>query len=619
MMGKRLSGMLVIALAMVGAACEEQVVETEAPAAPPPTYTGPDFLRTTIGSMTTIRGYRPRLISGFGLVVGLKGTGSPDVPPALRQRLINEMAAKGFGRESMGYGHLSPTDVLNSDNTAVVVVEGIIPPGAHKGSSFDVAVSAMPQTQTSSLVGGRLYTTELRVRGAPPGPASRPIATAGGDLFVNPFATAGEDPTMRVDDPRVAQVLGGGFVVDDLPLGLVLNQPSYARSRMIADRINGRFPQTSADREPLAVAKSDQYIDLNVLKRFERDPKRMIELVAALFLNPTDQFNQNRALDMAGMLDDPTHHEHAPQIALAWEAMGKQVLPIIRSYYDEGHVLKRLAALEAGARLGDLNAAEPLNAIARAGEPGRAERATAYLGKLIQARPDNFRLAVMLRELLDSDDAIVRLTAFDALATIDDPSVTRRYFDDRLELAMVRSSKPMIFLTRKASPRVVIFDQSLSFNPPVLYSHEPGDDLMLRWDGQEPLMSVYYRPYGRTHGATEQIAPAVGNLVYLLAHSPTERERRGYGLSYSEVAGVLHGLARSDAIAAPMVLQPTDLMQRIATQRSVEIVGEDGVDGRPETGGPDPATREPTIGRPETGGAGQTTEAPPIGRAENDG
>jgi len=601
-MGKRFCELLVVALAISAVACEQRVVEREAPAPPPPTYTGPDFLRTTIGSMTTIQGYRPRLISGFGLVVGLKGTGSPDVPPGLRQRLLNEMAAKGFGRESMGYGHLSPTEVLNSEDTAVVVVEGIIPPGAFKGSSFDVMVSAMPQTQTSSLVGGRLYTTELRVRGAQMGPASRPIATAGGDLFVNPFASDEGDPTMRVDDPRFAQVLGGGFVVDDLPLGLVLNQPSYARSRMIADRINGRFPQATGDREPLAVAKSDQYIDLNVLKRFEGDPKRMIELVSALFLNPTDRFNQSRALAMAEMLDEPANHEHAAKIALVWEAMGKQVLPIIRPYYEDGHFVKRMAALEAGARLGDLNAAEPLNRIARAGEPGYAERATAFLGKLIVERPDNFRLAVMLRELLDSDDAIVRLTAFDALATIDDAAVTRRHFEDRLELALVRSDKPMIYVTRQASPRVVVFDQSLGFRPPVLYAHEPNDNLMLRWEANEPLLSVYHRPYGRTHGSTEQIAPAVGNLVYLLAHSPTADERRGYGMSYSEVVNVLHGLAEQNFIPAPMVLQPTDLMQRIATRRAADVTGDDGIESRPETGEPTEPAETPSIGRAETDG-----------------
>jgi len=605
----------VVALAFGLTGCDDNQVTREAPAPPPPTYTGPDFLRTSIGSMSMIRGYRTRLVSGYGLVVGLRDTGSPDVPPALRQQLLNEMASKGIGRESMGFGHLSPTQMLNSNNTAVVLVEGLIPPGAHKGSSFDVMVSALPQTQTSSLEGGRLYTTELRVRGAQPGPASRPIATAGGDLFTNPFAESpGADPTMRVDDPRLARVLGGGFVVEELPLGLVLNQPSFARSRMIADRINGRFPQASADREPMAVAKSDQYVELNVLKRFERDPKRMLELVSALFLNPTDQFNQQRALAMLEMLDDSANHEHVAKIALAWEAMGKQVLPIVRPYYEDANMTKRMACLEAGARLGDLQTADPLNAVAQSGEPGHAERATAMLGKLIMERQDNFRLAVMLRNLLDSEDAIVRLTAFDALANVDDATVTRRYFGDRLELAMVRSSKPMIYLTRKASPRVVVFDQTLGFNPPVLFTHGQDDNLMLRWDEGETLLSVYYRAPGNTHGQTEQIVPAVGNLIYLLAHQPTEDEKRGYGMSYSQVANVLSALSRRNAIAAPLVLQPSDLMQQIATQREAEIVGEEGVEARPETSGeaatptgpeasgdPAPVDLEPT-GRPETGG-----------------
>jgi flagellar basal body P-ring protein FlgI len=576
----------VIALIVVGSGCD-QTETTEAPAPPPPTYSGPDFLRTTIGSMTTIRGYRTRLVSGFGLVVGLNGTGSADVPPTLRQRLINEMAAQGVGRESIPgpLSRVSPQRLLASEDTAVVMVEGIIPPGAFKGSSFDIVVSALPQTQTSSLEGGRLYTTELRVRGAQlAGPASRTIATAGGDVFTNPFAgNPGDDPSTRIDDPRLGQVLGGGFVVEDLPLGLVLNQPSYARSRMIADRINSRFHQTTADREPMAVAKSDQYIDLNVLKRFERDPKRMLELISALFLNPTDQFNQGRAVEFMRMLDDPTQHQYAVQIALALEAMGKRVLPILRPYYDDANATRQMVALDAGARLGDLGTAEHLEAIARAGEPGRAERATALLGKLILDRPDNFRLAVMLRNLLDSDDALVRLTAFDGLSNVDDATVTRRYFDDRLELALVRSNKPMIYVTRKASPRIVVFDQSLGFDPPLLYTHGANDNLMMRWQANDPTLSVYYRAPGQTRGQTEEIAPAVGNLVYLLAHRPTDRQPKGFGMTYSQVASVLHGLSKKKAIGAPMVLQPTDLMQQIAMQRAAAVTGVEPGDERPET------------------------------------
>jgi hypothetical protein len=51
---------------------------------------------------------------------------------------------------------MSPQQLLNSSDTAVVIVEGVIPPGAPKGSKFDVRVTVAPGTSTVSLEGGRL-------------------------------------------------------------------------------------------------------------------------------------------------------------------------------------------------------------------------------------------------------------------------------------------------------------------------------------------------------------------------------------------------------------------------------------------------------------------------------
>ena len=81
----------------------------------------------------------------------------------------------------MGWGHLTPEKMLDSEDTAIVVVEGVIPPGAIEASDFDVRVFVLPGSTTSSLEGGRLYTADLR-----PGPLTAgskqafALATAGG-------------------------------------------------------------------------------------------------------------------------------------------------------------------------------------------------------------------------------------------------------------------------------------------------------------------------------------------------------------------------------------------------------------------------------------------------------
>ncbi|NBC11456.1 MAG: hypothetical protein GVY24_06935, partial [Planctomycetes bacterium] len=311
-----------ISLAAAGAGGCGKTVNPDPPAPPAATYRGPDFLRTTIASVTRIVGYQPRFVSGYGLVVGLKGTGSPDCPPQLRQWLLNEMAQQGFGSDSMGYGQLTPAQVLASDRTAVVLVEGVTPPGAAPGTPFDIKVSALPQTQTTSLEGGRLYTTQLRIGGKAIGrPASRPIAVGRGDVFLNPFVSdsAGmTEPKSAPADPRVGRVIGGGQVVQGATILLRLNQPSYTLSRQIAERINGRFPQQPGDDDALAVAKTDEVVQIHVLERFRSNPSHMLDLISGLYLNPTDKFNRQRARKLVDLLAEPNMQRHAGQIALVW-------------------------------------------------------------------------------------------------------------------------------------------------------------------------------------------------------------------------------------------------------------------------------------------------------------
>ncbi len=580
----RVASIVVLSAMVAGlSACQQETKEAQPPAPPSPTYTGPEFLHTTIASVTMVIGYQPQLVSGYGLVVGLDGTGSPDCPPQLRQWLLNEMSRKGIGRGSAGAPPISPTQMLASDRTAVVLVEGVIPPGAVGGTSFDVQVSALPQTQTTSLQGGRLYTTDLRVGGKYIGrSASRPLAEGRGDLFINPFVSDSGgrgDPEPRPTDPHVGRVIGGGMVLDDATLALQLNQPSFTRSRQIADRINGRFPPMPGDNAPLAVAKNDQLIQLNVLKRFRADPRHMLELINGLYLNPTDRFNRQRAAELIDTLAEPGNQQHATQIALVWEGMGKQVLPILQDAYRHENIMVRLTALEAGARLGDIRAEEPLTEIALGRTAGASDRGTALLGQLLSQHPNNFRIAVTLRNLLDDDDALVRLAAYDGLERIDDPAIIRRSFDDRFDMSLVNASKPMIYITRSLRPRIVIFNQMLAFEQPMLFTHDD-NQLMVNYEQGADQASVYYRPNGQTRGTTRPIAPAVANLVVLLGRRPTASDPSpGYNMTYSQIVRILHRMTRESHVDAPMVLEPSNLVQRISRYRLDELATE-----RPETG-----------------------------------
>ena len=88
----------------------------------------PPILQGTIASEAILDGYNPVVVHGYGLVVGLDGTGSSDIPPAVRAHMIAMAARRGIGSESSGWGSLSPEALLGRVDTAVVVVEGGIPP-----------------------------------------------------------------------------------------------------------------------------------------------------------------------------------------------------------------------------------------------------------------------------------------------------------------------------------------------------------------------------------------------------------------------------------------------------------------------------------------------------------
>jgi hypothetical protein len=602
----RIAALLLIGALVATVGCGPKKEVRKAPAPPAPAFTGPEFLYGTIGSLTSIRGYQPVLVSGYGTVLGLKNTGSDDAPPALRAQMINWLSRRGIGRVSEGLAAFgSPTRFLASDATAVVLVEGIIPPAAPVGTRFDIIVRALSGS-TTSLADGKLWPeVELRRGGAMLGtPSGQILATAAGDVFINPFEQASDDPASTgLSDVRAGRVLGGGLVADTEPIALVLNRPSYMMAYQIANRINGAYPQHAEDKHPLAVAKSDQVIEINVLHRFRDNPRRMLELVSGLYVDGGDQFNQRKARELRDYLADPAHADRGAEIAVVWQAMGRSIRPFLRDHYDHAQPAVRMAALEAGARLGDLRTLEPLAELAAGREFGRSEQAAMLLGRLLEAHPQHLRVAESLRRLLDHSDVLVRTTAFDGLAAAPDNPVSRSvirrvWFPGRFELALVESAMPMIYVTRTGVPRLLIFDQMLRFERPMLFSAE-GMELMLRLNEADDRLAVRYRDPREERGEVYEVAPSVGNLVRLLAgRDEAENDSTpGLAMSYSQVVQVLYQLREAGYIDAPIVLQSTELSERIRQFRDRQ-----SPEGRPET--------EPDAPAPESSENPQTAVAP---------
>ena len=564
---------------MLLSGCAKKTAGRAKPATPPPTFTGPAFLRGTVGSLTQLRGYEPLLVSGYGLVVDLNGSGSSEVPAYLRRWMINDMRKKGVGSAALGQQGMTPERLLANLDTSVVVIQGLIPPGAVKGERFDVLVSCLPQTQTTNLEGGRLWTADLSVSGTDPSMQfRRKQAVASGPMYINPF----DDRTPRekqLQQQRQAVLLSGGVVTTDRQVELILNQPSWQRSRLIADRINERFPKAPTDRLDTAIPNDDLRIAIHCPARFAGRTEELLRLISRLYTQRSAEFGPQQAQRLADLIvADPLYAQDA---IYAWQAMGKTVLPVIRQYYSHTQSAVRLAVLEAGARLGDEVVSGHLQELAKSPDTSLRLRAAAILVHL----PSSIRGARTLHELLDDDDPPVRLAAYESLATINDPYIQRIVIDGprpdqfKFVLDLVPAKKPLVYIAQSHTPRLVIFNPMLGFKAPAM-AHLWENRLMLRApDANQPITVFYQRP-GQIEGQTFQIDPVVAKLVYLLAHQPSiPNPEDGLSLTYGQTVNAIYQLCQQSVIPADTHLQVNPLAAAIAQAQQVA----ESAQSRPET------------------------------------
>jgi hypothetical protein len=583
-MAVALCGML-----MVGG-CDAPHAPARAPGgAPAPTYTGDAYLRGSIGSLARLRPGTERSVhvSGYGIVVNLSGTGATNAPPALRQAMINQMKKYGLGSARMETLHMTPERVLADPNTAVVRIDGFIPAGASPGLRFDVLVTAV-DSQTTSLAGGTLWTSTLGLNGANQAfKFMHEQGTAYGPIYDNPYHDQPSTGKIEEFGRQQVMVAAGGKVTAARDLELVLNQSSYTRSRAIADRINERFGKTT-DEKPLAKPVTDQLIKINVPPRFQGDPGGLIDLIMHLYLQMGPGFEQQQARQLVQVLEGQP--DSVESVRLAWQALGRPVVEVLRESYQHPQISVRLASLEAGAWLQDERASQSLSDLAADPDPIIRARVARALVQL----PRSLNGARTLKQLLDDESVEVRIAAYESLATINDRLITsgRVVVQDeagtgvKFIIDTVPSEKPLIYISQVGVPKIVIFKPELGFKEPLL-ARLWDNRLMLAQEPGQGYLDIFYQAPARHSTASDQTSPvkykAVPNLktlIYLLGHKPTmDRPHEGLGLTYSQVVDVVYQLCLQGDVEAPIELLVSPLAKQIADMETTQTP-----DARPETG-----------------------------------
>jgi flagellar basal body P-ring protein FlgI len=510
----------------------------------------------TIGTLAYLQGTRKMQVRGYGLLVGLEGPGSNKCPKAISDYLQKEIGR--LQRAELGPAtDVSPLSLIHSPHAAAVIVEGEIPAAAVKGTAFDVFVRVLDPT-VKSLAGGVLLPCNLRIIADLERPLEGKIlARAGGRVFTNPFAK--RDAPTGDSEPGRGRILSGGRSIEDRVIQLILTTPSFSMIQQIAQLLNERFGPTPK----IADAVSPTNIRLTVPRAYYGREMRFLDVVVHMSVTGSTEMAEVRAKALGDDLARP----EAPyeDTALCLEALGQVAIPAARKHYADRQRATSFYAARVGARLGDQLSIQVLRHHATERHGLYRQAAIAELG---ETRVYRTGVSTALRELLDDEDALVRIWAYEALRQQRDVSIdTRPVGRDNFILDVVAShGPPIIYVHRTHDRRIAVFGSSLRCRQPLLYSHQDRPVTISARSGDNKIVLARKIGGGRRVWDPIQVSFSVQDLIRVLGSEPTEGadgQPEGLAIDYPVVIDVLSELCKEGSIPADFrIEQPsvTDLL-----------------------------------------------------------
>jgi flagellar P-ring protein precursor FlgI len=182
--------------------------------------------------IAAIGGGRANPVIGYGLVVGLNGTGDTDTSTFTMQSIMSMLQK---------FGVSVPLAKIKVKNVAAVMATAELPTFAKKGWRMDVMISSMGDA--GSLEGGTLLMTPLMAANGDL------FAVAQGPVFVGGFAASGQSgSSVQKNHPTVGRIPGGAVVEREVvnppsteAVQVLLSQPDYATASRAAEAINRKM------------------------------------------------------------------------------------------------------------------------------------------------------------------------------------------------------------------------------------------------------------------------------------------------------------------------------------------------------------------------------------------
>jgi flagellar P-ring protein FlgI len=233
----------------------------------------PALSASRVKDIAFVQGLRDNQLVGYGLVIGLAGTGdglrnSPFTEKSLRSMLQR----MGVAVEAQSIG---------SKNVAAVVVTATLPPFVTEGTRIDVTVSSMGDA--TSLAGGTLVMTPLLAANGDT------YAVAQGSVTISGFTASGNGASVKKGVSTGGVVLNGAIIeqdntaeINDLPrFALQLHNPDFATSAKVAKAINS-YSQKSYGRK---ISRAKDFRTVEVIRPDKVSATQLFADIGALLVD----------------------------------------------------------------------------------------------------------------------------------------------------------------------------------------------------------------------------------------------------------------------------------------------------------------------------------------------
>ncbi len=489
----------------------------------------------TIGDLAEIIAFGQIQIRGVGLVTGLAGTGSSECPAPLKSYLTSYIKTQ-LPKDSK----ISPESLIESKDTAVVNILGLLPAGTFKGEKFDIVISALSSSQTTSLEGGTLLAAELKQTGSLG--QSRAMAIAAGPVF-----------TEKDSSPLIGYALNGGSSLEDQQVLLKIKKPDYVIASVLRDKINSRFGDKTA------IATSDNLINIKIPDEYRERKEYFLKLITNLPMDDSAQGRQKTIEERVSAIQLPQDREKGEYTL---EGIGRPAVLKLLPLLDSNDTEIKISAAKVLLSMGDYKGYQPLADTALNGTGNLRFKAMDAVAWDARRRDAS---GIMAR-LLGDDDIDVKLRAYEHLRRFDDISISKRKIDSSsgdfdLE-RMVQGTRKIIWVSRSGDPRIALFGSPIYCEDNIFIQSSDGL-LMVNSRESEKYVTIVRKDPRTGSVVNIQSSNELGIIISRMCQisqdkkvNGTNLSQRGLGASYSDMVKMVELMCEKGAVKAEFIYGP---------------------------------------------------------------